>query len=92
MSRRFRVDTSPLRDHADFRRLFIANLITGLGSGATYVALPFQVAELTGSYLHVGVIGALEPRPVIRLATNRRRKSAWSRRGEVSTRNRRDIR
>ena len=65
MSRRFRVDASPLRDHADFRRLFVANLITGLGSGATYVALPFQVAELTGSYLHVGVIGALEFLPLI---------------------------
>ena len=65
MSRRIRVDTDPLRNHADFRRLFVANLITGIGSGATYVALPFQVAELTGSYLHVGVIGALEFLPLI---------------------------
>lgn len=65
MPRRIRVDTSTLRAHADFRRLFIANLITGLGSGATYVALPFQVADLTGSYLHVGVIGALEFLPLI---------------------------
>lgn len=65
MPRRIRVDTSSLRDHADFRRLFTANLITGLGSGATYVALPFQIADLTGSYLHVGVIGALEFLPLI---------------------------
>jgi MFS family permease len=43
----------------------VANLVTGVGSGATYVALPFQVAELTGSYLHVGVIGALEFLPLI---------------------------
>ncbi len=65
MPRRIRVDTGPLRSHADFRRLFIANLITGLGSGATYIALPYQVADLTGSYLQVGVIGALEFLPLI---------------------------
>lgn len=51
-SARLRIDLGPLRQHDDFRRLFTANLVTGIGSGATYVALPFQVAELTDSYLH----------------------------------------
>lgn len=64
-SARLRIDLGPLRRHDDFRRLFVANLVTGIGSGATYVALPFQVAELTDSYLHVGMIGALEFLPLV---------------------------
>lgn len=64
-SRRFRLDLGPLRRRPDFRRLFTANLITGIGSGATYVALPYQVADLTDSYLHVGLIGALEFLPLV---------------------------
>ena len=62
---RFRIDLSPLRTSRDFRFLFISGLITYLGSMITYVALPYQVAELTGSYIAVGAIALVEIAPLI---------------------------
>jgi MFS family permease len=62
---RLRIDVSPLRSSRDFRLLFFSGLITYLGSMITYVALPFQVAQLTGSYVAVGLIGLVELAPLI---------------------------
>lgn len=62
---RLRIDVSPLRSSRDFRLLFFSGLITYLGSMITYVALPFQVAQLTGSYVAVGLIGLVELVPLI---------------------------
>lgn len=59
------VDTTPLRSSRDFRFIFMSGLITYLGSMITYVALPFQVAQLTDSYLAVGAIGLVELVPLI---------------------------
>ena len=42
------IDFSPLRKYPDFRRLWLSGLISYFGSMFTYVALPFQVKELTG--------------------------------------------
>lgn len=39
--------------------------MTSLGSMITYVAIPFQVAHLTGSYLAVGLIGLVELVPLV---------------------------
>ena len=36
-----------------------------MGSMITYVAMPFQLKELTGSYLAVGLLGAVEIIPLI---------------------------
>jgi MFS family permease len=60
-----RIDVSPLRTSRDFRLIFLSGLVTYLGSMITYVALPFQVAELTGSYVAVGLIGLAELAPLI---------------------------
>ncbi len=60
-----RVDLSPLRASRDFRLIFASGLVTYLGSMITYVALPFQVAELTGSFLAVGLIGLAELVPLV---------------------------
>ena len=60
-----RVDISPLRTSRGFRLLFASGLVTYLGSMITYVALPFQIAHLTGSYLAVGAIGLAELLPLI---------------------------
>jgi MFS family permease len=60
-----RIDTSPLRTSRDFRLLFFSGVITYLGSMITYVAIPFQVATLTGSYVAVGLIGLAELVPLI---------------------------
>ena len=59
------VDFSPLKKYPDFRRLWLSGLISYFGSMFTYVALPFQVKELTGSYLAVGLIGLVEIIPLV---------------------------
>ncbi len=62
---KFAIDISPLRKYPDFRNLWAAGLISYLGSMITYVALPFQLKELTGSYLAVGLLGIIEITPLI---------------------------
>jgi MFS family permease len=59
------VDISPLRNYPDFRRLWSSGLISYFGSMITYVALPFQIKELTNSYIAVGLMGAIELIPLI---------------------------
>ena len=63
--RRIRIDLTPLRSSPQFRLLFAGGLVTYLGSMVTYVALPFQVAELTGSFVAVGLIGVAELVPLV---------------------------
>lgn len=58
-------DLAPWRVSPDFRRLWIAGVITNFGSFLTFVALPVQMKELTGSALAVGAIGAVELVPLI---------------------------
>ncbi|MGA0945827.1 MAG: MFS transporter, partial [Candidatus Nanopelagicales bacterium] len=60
-----RIDVTPLRAQPAFRRLFIGGLVTSLGSMVTYVAIPFQVAELTDSFIAVGLIGLAELLPLV---------------------------
>jgi MFS family permease len=59
------VDTTPLRTSKDFRLLWASGLITYFGSITTYVALPFQVKELTGSLALAGLLGAAEVVPLV---------------------------
>jgi len=59
------MDISPLRKYPDFRRLWTSGLISYFGSMITYVALPFQIKDLTNSYIAVGLIGAVELVPLI---------------------------
>lgn len=60
-----RLDTRPLRTSRDFRMLFTSGMVTYLGSMVTFVALPYQVAQLTGSYVAVGLLGAVELVPLV---------------------------
>jgi MFS family permease len=60
-----RIDVSPLRSSRDYRLIFGSGLITYLGSMITYVALPFQLAQLTDSYVAVGLIGLVELAPLV---------------------------
>lgn len=64
-ARRTRLDISPLRQSRDFRLLFFGGSVSFIGSMVTYVALPFQVANLTGSYVAVGILGIVELAPLI---------------------------
>jgi len=60
-----RIDLTPLRDLRDFRLLFISGGITRLGSMMTYVAIPFQIAMITDSFIAVGLIGLAELVPLV---------------------------
>lgn len=62
---RFRLDISPLKSSRDFRWLMASGIVTYLGSMMTYVAIPFQIKELTGSFVAVGLIGAVELVPMV---------------------------
>lgn len=59
------IDLSLLRSNKNLAILFYSGLISRMGSMITYVALPFQIKELTGSFLAVGLIGAAELIPLI---------------------------
>ena len=62
---RWRIDVSPLRTSRDFRLLFTAGVITYLGSMFTFVAVPLQAQQLTGSFVVVGLLGLVEVVPII---------------------------
>jgi predicted MFS family arabinose efflux permease len=62
--RRIAVDVRPLRESRDFRLLEAGSLVTGLGTQATLVALPYQVFVLTGSAFQTGLIGGAEILPL----------------------------
>jgi MFS family permease len=62
---RIAVDGRPLRESRDFRLLTAGSLITGLGTQATLVALPYQVFVITGSAFLTGLIGAAELVPLV---------------------------
>ena len=59
------IDLTPLKKYRDFRNLWTAGLISYLGSMITYVALPFQLKEITHSYVAVGLLGVIEIVPLI---------------------------
>jgi MFS family permease len=60
-----RVDTTPLKESRDFRLLFWAGGVMYLGGMMTYVALPFQLYQLTGSNFAVGALGIIELVPLV---------------------------
>jgi MFS family permease len=62
---RIAVDVQPLRTSRDYRLITAGSLITGLGTQATLVALPYQVFVITGSAFLTGLIGAAELGPLI---------------------------
>ncbi|WP_224362538.1 MFS transporter [Hyalangium versicolor] len=59
------INLSPLRKYRDFRLLFLGQLVSFLGSMITYVAVPYQVYELTQSNLMVGLLGTVQLVPVL---------------------------
>jgi len=59
------VDLTPLRASRDYRYLWFGELVSHTGRHITVVALPFQVFELTGSPLLVGMIGLVQVVPLV---------------------------
>jgi MFS family permease len=66
--RRVGVDTSALRESRDLRVLVAGNLVTGLGTQAALVALPYQLYTQTGSAFLTGLLGAVELGPLVGMA------------------------
>src|SRR5215217_8466291 len=62
------LDTGVLRRRRDFRLLLAGQAVSLAGSMITFVAVPFQVYELTGSSAAVGLLGLAELVPILLLA------------------------
>ncbi len=59
------LDLDPLRYNTAFRRLFASQFISGLGTMVSYVAVPWQLYELTHSNAQVGLLGLVQLGPVV---------------------------
>lgn len=59
------LDIGPLRRNTAFRRLFASQFISGLGTMVSYVAVPWQLYELTRSNAQVGLLGLVQLVPVL---------------------------
>ena len=66
--RRVAVDLTPLRESRDLRRLVVGTFVTGLGTQASLVALPYQLFVQTGSAFKTGMLGAVELVPLVTAA------------------------
>ncbi len=66
--RHLTVDITPLRISRDYRLLFFGQLISFFGSMMTFVVIPVQMYQLTGSNFAVGMLYAAEFVPMIVLS------------------------
>jgi MFS family permease len=62
------IDVRPLRESPQFRRLWIGQAISLIGSHISWVAIPYQVYQLTGSTLAVGLVALCDLIPLATLA------------------------
>ena len=62
------IDLSPLRTSRDYRLLFFGQLVSFFGSMMTFIVVPWQMFQLTGSSAMVGYIALAEFVPMISLA------------------------
>jgi hypothetical protein len=62
------IDVSPLRTSREFRLLWSGQVVSFLGSMVTYVAVQWQVYELTRSSLAVGLIALFELAPLLAMS------------------------
>lgn len=57
-------DTRPFKESRDYRLLTVGALVTGLGTQASLVALPYQVYVITHRPVLVGLLGLVEIGPL----------------------------
>jgi MFS family permease len=65
---RIHADTTALRESRELRSLVIGNFVSGMGTQASLVALPYQLYVQTKSPLLTGLLGAAELGPLIAMA------------------------
>ncbi|HVD66655.1 MAG TPA: MFS transporter [Gaiellaceae bacterium] len=59
------MDIGPLRRHREYRLLFAGQGLSFFGSMVTFVAVPYQVFQLTGSSLAVGLLSLAALAPLL---------------------------
>jgi MFS family permease len=59
------IDLTPLKVSSDFRRMFVGQAISEFGTQITFVAVPFQVYEITRSTAMVGLLALCEALPLV---------------------------
>lgn len=59
------IDISPLKKYRDFRLLYFGQMISFLGSMVSYVAIPYQVFQLTKDNWLVGLLGLVQLLPIL---------------------------
>jgi MFS family permease len=62
------IDFSPLRKSREYRLLYVGQTVSFFGSMLTYVAVPYQVFQLTHSPLWVGMLGTFQLVPLLAAA------------------------
>jgi predicted MFS family arabinose efflux permease len=65
---RVTADLTPLRSSRELRLLVLGNFVSGMGTQAALVALPYQVYVETHSALKTGLLGAAELGPLVVMA------------------------
>ncbi|MEA2499608.1 MAG: hypothetical protein QOH26_2013, partial [Actinomycetota bacterium] len=64
-ARRLALDISPLRDSKPYRALWLGQVVSLIGTQMRFVAVPWQVFQITGSTVAVGLVGLVEVAPLI---------------------------
>ena len=59
------LDLAPLRKSREFRLLYAGQTVSFFGSMLTYVAIPYQVFQLSHSSLYVGLLGTAQLVPLL---------------------------
>lgn len=59
------INISPLKKYPDFRNLFLGQFISFFGSMISYVAIPYEVYQLTKDNWYVGALGIVQLVPVL---------------------------
>lgn len=62
---RYLADITPLRDSADFRRLWVGQTVSWVGQQMTALAVSLQVYAITGSTFSVGLVGLCSLVPLV---------------------------
>jgi MFS family permease len=62
---RILVDVSLLREHPEFRKLWLGNVVSQLGTQFSTVAIAYEVYHLTNSVLDVGLISTIQLVPAV---------------------------
>lgn len=59
------IDLTPLHKYRDYRLLFMGQVISFVGSMVSYVAIPYQIYDLTKDNAIVGLMGIVQLVPVL---------------------------